>query len=86
MNALDWVSLLNVPQHASVRSTKNPRCHGADGRDAKGSWVLRVRWTHAIKVSSSLVLSAPGGTAGGPHQVQPYSLASWSLELDSESL
>lgn len=35
-DALDWVSLLKVPQHASARSTKNPRCHGADGQGAKG--------------------------------------------------
>lgn len=29
-------SVLNVPQHASAGSTKNPQCHGVDRRDPKG--------------------------------------------------
>lgn len=76
-------SVLNVPQHASARSTKNLQCHGVDRQDPKG-WLGLEACHHrfAVKVKPAFVPSQPDG----PRQVQPYSLVSRPLELNSESL
>lgn len=81
--------MLNVPQHMSAGSTKNPQCHGVDRRDAKGLLGLEGVVDSGHKREATFMTPIQCGSARGPHQIQPYSVASrslGSLELNSESL
>lgn len=68
------------------RAQRIPDAMVLTGETLRSSWILKVESLICCKSEAALTLPIRRGTARRPSPVQPYSLVSQSLELNSESV